>query len=852
MSLMCVCADRSCLRARQCHSEVLRDVRFSKKPDQLHLQLRTVLPSALTGSNEAWDMAVRICALSLALNSTLPSGAALLPYLDHLSIVEAGKIGWRAALNAVNKDIVEKRTTHRNAGLPKRLEHATRIVKCRASGEHGFRYFIMHQRPPRFCNFHLPATLRRSTHASLHAARTVQAAAAPAARAPAELARDPLALASQRPARQRATELKKEARAARLRKGDEALAAVRGGRFGRSFVSETAARLADTEAHLVQLKADLEGMRAASAAKDARIAALSSATPGGSGIGTFSYDALSAHPKAATLCPHFCLGVQTFALLAALYKLLVPETNDELGDMLMQYQSRNASVAFGAHARGKLPTVMTTTGAQTHNHQACQIKVQLAKKRGEAWLPTVETEAALLQRVLPTAPAAGTPGASTFAAAARFRNAYVQPPKSACGWAHIPGRVVAVLTPAAPHGACTLLVNIAECGSVEVSAADVQAYVRWFEEVRAEDGGPWRMQYARLRCGHVATLAEEADEEAALARVAAGFAAVAVGYAAVNAAECAIDAAEAAIRAAEITLPPRSVAPSRVRGATARPKQKRGRRPNIVGIDAFVFLLYVITTGSSLEAAGALFGVGALSTASRTFSTWARFIERRLLDLHPLPSARAVRIATPKNYYMLLHMDPDTTGPGPVLRYFLDATEFQSQKPSNVHANRTFFSTYKGRCTYKFLVALSPAGHIVWISDAYPGRISDRDITIHSGFLDILEPLDIVVVDKGFRILLDCARRHATILMPPVKRDHQKFTSEEEKLNRKIAIIRIHVERAMRRITACAMFLQKPVALDHRDIVTSVVRIAGFMSNFVRTPLVSTRGADRDEVRNES
>ena len=48
---------------------------------------------------------------------------------------------------------------------------------------------------------------------------------------------------------------------------------------------------------------------------------------------------------------------------------------------------------------------------------------------------------------------------------------------------------------------------------------------------------------------------------------------------------------------------------------------------------------------------------------------------------------------------------------------------------------------------------MSPAGQITFISELYTGRISDREITKRSGFLDL--PFDAnrsVIADKGFTI----------------------------------------------------------------------------------------------------
>ena len=51
------------------------------------------------------------------------------------------------------------------------------------------------------------------------------------------------------------------------------------------------------------------------------------------------------------------------------------------------------------------------------------------------------------------------------------------------------------------------------------------------------------------------------------------------------------------------------------------------------------------------------------------------------------------------------------------------------------------------------MVAISPAGHITFISQLYTGNISDREITERSGFLDLpFDANDSVMADIGFTI----------------------------------------------------------------------------------------------------
>ena len=60
------------------------------------------------------------------------------------------------------------------------------------------------------------------------------------------------------------------------------------------------------------------------------------------------------------------------------------------------------------------------------------------------------------------------------------------------------------------------------------------------------------------------------------------------------------------------------------------------------------------------------------------------------------------------------------------------------------------WSDYKHHNTAKYLVSINPSGLINYVSEGFGGRCSDKYITNNSGFLDIIEPYDCVMADRGF------------------------------------------------------------------------------------------------------
>ena len=47
---------------------------------------------------------------------------------------------------------------------------------------------------------------------------------------------------------------------------------------------------------------------------------------------------------------------------------------------------------------------------------------------------------------------------------------------------------------------------------------------------------------------------------------------------------------------------------------------------------------------------------------------------------------------------------------------------------------------------------MSPVPHINFVSNLYSGSISDKEITKQCGFIEQLNPGDVIMADKGFNV----------------------------------------------------------------------------------------------------
>lgn len=133
-------------------------------------------------------------------------------------------------------------------------------------------------------------------------------------------------------------------------------------------------------------------------------------------------------------------------------------------------------------------------------------------------------------------------------------------------------------------------------------------------------------------------------------------------------------------------------------------------------------------------------------------------------------------------------------------RETIDCTETRCQMPSSLQLNRELFSNYKHRTTLKGLIGISPGGATTFISKLYTGSISDREIVVRSGLLDLpLEENDSIMADKGFKIQ-DLLPLGVSLNIPPFLGSSSQMPAEDVVLTQEIASLHIHVERAINKI----------------------------------------------------
>ena len=155
--------------------------------------------------------------------------------------------------------------------------------------------------------------------------------------------------------------------------------------------------------------------------------------------------------------------------------------------------------------------------------------------------------------------------------------------------------------------------------------------------------------------------------------------------------------------------------------------------------------------------------------------------------------------------------------------------------PANPSAQQLTFSNYKNHNTLKALIAITPSGAISFISHLYGGNISDKKLTQMSGLLNLLEPGDAIMADRGFTID-DILPHGVTLNVPPRMNESGQLTESECTTTGCIASVRIHVERAMEHIKNYQILHNIPNSMHNQ--INHVFFVCAVLTNFL-PPLVT-------------
>lgn len=209
------------------------------------------------------------------------------------------------------------------------------------------------------------------------------------------------------------------------------------------------------------------------------------------------------------------------------------------------------------------------------------------------------------------------------------------------------------------------------------------------------------------------------------------------------------------------------------------------------------------------------------ATVSRITCTWINLMYRSFKSIETFPSWNVVKKYMPEAF----RKDYPNT------RIIIDATEFFIERPSSLVSQSSTFSSYKNRNTVKVLIGITPSGAISFVSEAYEGSISDRKLVEVCGLLEKLEPGDEVMADKGFTIQDLLVPFGVRLNMPPFLQSNTQMPASDVFTTKKIARLRVHVERAIGRVKDYRL-LQGSLPASMWDSISDTIYVCCMLTNF--------------------
>ena len=248
---------------------------------------------------------------------------------------------------------------------------------------------------------------------------------------------------------------------------------------------------------------------------------------------------------------------------------------------------------------------------------------------------------------------------------------------------------------------------------------------------------------------------------------------------------------------------------------------------NVKGVAGFSIenhLLLVLTKirlGLLMEDIGHRFQISQ-SSVSRIWNTWVPLVANSLSSLLVWPERDVVRANTPTAFKPTY---------GKVVS-IIDCFEVFIERPHNLTARAQTWSNYKHNNTVKYLISITPSGAINFLSAGWGGRVSDKEITLQSGYMDKLIHGDEVLADRGFLVSEEMAALGVTLRMPSFTRGKKQLSSKDVEMSKNLAHVRIHVERVIGRMKNF-LFLQSSVPVNQTHLLDDIIIIVGALHNLL-------------------
>jgi DDE superfamily endonuclease/Helix-turn-helix of DDE superfamily endonuclease len=247
---------------------------------------------------------------------------------------------------------------------------------------------------------------------------------------------------------------------------------------------------------------------------------------------------------------------------------------------------------------------------------------------------------------------------------------------------------------------------------------------------------------------------------------------------------------------------------------------RTGSVVNISPINQFILMLAKLRQDLDYLPLSHLCGVSEF-TAQNIFTTWVNLCARQWSEINLWPNGDLIKYFCPEDFKLKF----------PSTRVIIDGTEIPIKKPANPVSQRATFSSYKNRNTVKVVVGSTPGGMISFLSPAYGGAVSDRQIIERSGLPSMCDAGDSVMADKGFNVQDLFARNDVTVNIPTFFKKKNRLSGRQVLLDRKISSKRVHIERIIGMLKTFKI-LTSPLTSSEVRLSTHIISVCIMLCNF--------------------
>ncbi|XP_029633586.1 uncharacterized protein LOC115209356 [Octopus sinensis] len=157
-------------------------------------------------------------------------------------------------------------------------------------------------------------------------------------------------------------------------------------------------------------------------------------------------------------------------------------------------------------------------------------------------------------------------------------------------------------------------------------------------------------------------------------------------------------------------------------------------------------------------------------------------------------------------------------------RVCLECVELRSETSASHVLKSLPYKEYKSTYTHKGLIAIIPNGTVIFVSPLMSHSLSDQDLTIKSGVLDLCEKGDAIVVDSDFKINKLCSERGIKVYHS----DYKLWETSE--ITEDMTVFWSPIKNVMRKILENQLFLCVPSNI--KETVSQMWAVACLLCNF--------------------